>query len=131
MVLMVEPLFDITEVAVIGDHCLRLSFEDGTVGDVDFSAKEWPGVLAPLRDAAYFAQISGPRVGDDLLARWPGPCSGATLRGSAAKPGNGGRRHLVGEASAPPTRRRARTRTVLTRRCEGDKVGWLRGLQPP
>lgn len=58
MIGMVEPLFDITEVAVIGDHRLRLSFEDGTVGDVDFTSNEWPGVLAPLRDPAYFARVS-------------------------------------------------------------------------
>jgi len=28
--------FDITNVAVIGDHRVRLSFEDGTAGDVGF-----------------------------------------------------------------------------------------------
>ena len=31
---MVPALVDITNVAVIGDHRLRLSFEDGTMGDV-------------------------------------------------------------------------------------------------
>jgi len=44
-------------VAVIGKYGLRLLFDDGTVGDVDFSAKEWIGVFEPLRDPSYFAQV--------------------------------------------------------------------------
>jgi hypothetical protein len=43
--------------AVVGDHVLRLLFSDGTVGDVDFSAERWTGVLEPLSDPAYFAQV--------------------------------------------------------------------------
>jgi Protein of unknown function (DUF2442) len=54
----VEPLVDITGVEVIGDHRLRLAFEDGTVGDVDFSEREWRGVLEPLRDPTYFARVA-------------------------------------------------------------------------
>ena len=45
-------------VAVVGDHVLRLLFSDGTVGDVDFSAERWTGVLEPLNDAAYFAKVT-------------------------------------------------------------------------
>ena len=52
-----EQLFDITAVEVVGAHCLRLTFEDGTVGVVDFSGREWRGVLEPLRDPSYFAQV--------------------------------------------------------------------------
>jgi Protein of unknown function (DUF2442) len=44
-------------VAVVGDHVLRLLFSDGTVGDVDFSAERWTGVLEVLNDPAYFAQV--------------------------------------------------------------------------
>jgi uncharacterized protein DUF2442 len=44
-------------VAAIGDQLLRLLFSDGTVGDVDFSAERWTGVLEPLNDPAYFAQV--------------------------------------------------------------------------
>ena len=44
-------------VAVIGDHVLRLLFSDGTVGDVDFSAERWTGVLEPLNDPAYFTRV--------------------------------------------------------------------------
>lgn len=47
----------VTGVAVVGDRALRLLFSDGTVGDVDFSAERWTGVLAPLNDPAYFAQV--------------------------------------------------------------------------
>jgi hypothetical protein len=35
----VPALVDITNVAVIGDHRLRLSFEDGTMGDVAFEQR--------------------------------------------------------------------------------------------
>ena len=53
----VEQLFDITAVEVIGDYRLRLTFEDGTVGDVDFTGREWRGVFEPLRDPAFFARV--------------------------------------------------------------------------
>jgi Protein of unknown function (DUF2442) len=45
-------------VAVIGDHRLRLLFSDGTAGDADFSAQQWTGVLQPLNDPSYFAQVA-------------------------------------------------------------------------
>jgi len=44
-------------VAVIGDHRLRLLFDDGTAGDVDFSLMEWKGVFEPLHDPTYFAKV--------------------------------------------------------------------------
>jgi len=44
--------------AVVGDRMLRLLFSDGTVGEVDFSTEQWTGVLEPLNDAAYFAQVT-------------------------------------------------------------------------
>jgi hypothetical protein len=47
----------IVGVAVVGDYRLRLLFDDGTVGDVDFTSKQWTGVFEPLRDPAYFAQV--------------------------------------------------------------------------
>ena len=54
---------------MIGEHRLRLTFEDGTVGDVDFSSREWRGVLAPLADPAYFAQILVDHEGGTIA--WP------------------------------------------------------------
>jgi hypothetical protein len=51
-------IVDIVGVEVIGEHRLRLTFGDGTVGDVDFSGHEWPGVLRPLGDPEFFARVS-------------------------------------------------------------------------
>ncbi len=48
---------DITEVEVVGEYRLRLTFEDGTVGEVDFTKREWRGVFEPLRDPTYFARV--------------------------------------------------------------------------
>jgi len=57
-------------VAVVGDHVLRLLFSDATAGDVDFSAEPWTGVLEPLNDPAYFAQVRvDPEAG---TIAWPG-----------------------------------------------------------
>ena len=52
-----NPLVDVTEVEVLGDHRLRLTFEDGVVGDVGFDDQEWRGVFEPLRDPDYFARV--------------------------------------------------------------------------
>jgi Protein of unknown function (DUF2442) len=51
-------LVHLTAVEVIGDHRLRLSFEDGAEGEVDLSAWQWRGVFEPLADAAYFNQVA-------------------------------------------------------------------------
>jgi hypothetical protein len=37
---------------------LRLLFSDGTVGEVDLSADMWTGILEPLKDPAFFAQVT-------------------------------------------------------------------------
>jgi hypothetical protein len=52
-----EDLVDVTAVEVIGDYRLRLTFQDGTVGDVDLSGREWRGVFEPLGDPSYFARV--------------------------------------------------------------------------
>lgn len=57
-------------VAVVGDHVLRILFSDGTVGDVDFSAEQWTGVLEPLNDASYLAQAAVDPEAGTLV--WPG-----------------------------------------------------------
>lgn len=65
----VEPLLDITAVEVVGEYRLRLTFEDGTVGEVDFTGCEWRGVFEPLRDPAYFARVGvDPEAG---TIAWP------------------------------------------------------------
>jgi hypothetical protein len=49
---------------------LRLTFEDGTVGDVDFAGREWRGVFEPLNDPAEFARVEvDPEAG---TITWPG-----------------------------------------------------------
>lgn len=66
----VHELVDITRVEVVGAYRLRLSFADGTVGDVDFSAREWSGVFEPLKDPSYFACVEvDPEAG---TITWPG-----------------------------------------------------------
>ena len=54
----VEQLHDVIGVEVSGDYRLRLTFDDGTVGEVDFAGREWRGVFEPLRDPDYFARAS-------------------------------------------------------------------------
>ncbi|HEV8688441.1 MAG TPA: DUF2442 domain-containing protein [Gaiellaceae bacterium] len=51
-------LIHVTAVEAVGDHCLRLRFEDGTQGDVDLSGWRWHGVFEPLADPDYFRQVS-------------------------------------------------------------------------
>jgi hypothetical protein len=64
-----EPLVDIAGVEVVSDYRLRLTFEDGMIGEVDFVAREWRGVFEPLRDPAYFARVSVDREGGTIA--WP------------------------------------------------------------
>jgi hypothetical protein len=53
----VDELVDVTEVELVGDFRLRLTFEDGTVGEIDFAERVWRGVFEPLADPAYFARV--------------------------------------------------------------------------
>ena len=46
-----------SEVEVVGEHRLRLTFDDGTVGEVEFADREWRGVLEPLAISGYFALV--------------------------------------------------------------------------
>jgi hypothetical protein len=52
------PLVHVTHVEIIGQHELRLTFEDGVIGDVAFDDSEWTGVFEPLRDPQRFAAVS-------------------------------------------------------------------------
>jgi hypothetical protein len=66
---LVEQLVDITGVEVTGEYRLRLTFADGTVGDVDFAGRAWGGVFEPLRDPDYFARVTvDPEAG---TITWP------------------------------------------------------------
>jgi hypothetical protein len=67
---LVEELVDITDVELVREYRLRLFFADGTVGDVDFSGREWRGVFEPLKDPSYFARVEvDPDAG---TITWPG-----------------------------------------------------------
>jgi hypothetical protein len=86
----IPPLREITGVAVIGNHRLRLLFDDGTVGDVSFENDPWNGVFAPLRDPARFARVTI-KYGtlfwpDDELDWAPEPLYQAALRNPVAQP---------------------------------------------
>lgn len=62
-------MHEITAVAVVGEFRLRLTFDDGTVGEVDFADREWRGVLKPLTDPAYLSRV---RVDPELgTVAWP------------------------------------------------------------
>ena len=50
-------LVHVTAVEVVGDHRLRLRFEDGADGEVDLSDWEWRGVFEPLADPDYFRLV--------------------------------------------------------------------------
>jgi hypothetical protein len=56
--LCMEQLHDVVGVEVSGEYRLRLTFDDGTVGEVDFAAREWRGVFEPLQDPEYFARVA-------------------------------------------------------------------------
>lgn len=54
----------------LGGHVLRLSFEDGTVGDVDLGYLVGRGpVFEPLRDPEYFARVAVDRELGTIV--WP------------------------------------------------------------
>jgi hypothetical protein len=52
-----EQLHDVVAVEAIGEFRLRLSFDDDTVGEVDFMDRAWNGVLERLGDPTYFARV--------------------------------------------------------------------------
>ncbi len=53
----------------LGDYRLRLSFDDGTEGDIDLEDELWGEVFEPLRDKELFKQF---RVDTDLrTVVWP------------------------------------------------------------
>lgn len=62
-------LVHVTSVETVGAHRLRLSFEDGIEGEVDFSDWEWRGVFEPLADPAYFRQVELDRELGTIV--WP------------------------------------------------------------
>lgn len=59
----------VTAVEVVGDHRLRVSFDDGAEGEVQLTDEDWGGVFDALRDPGFFAQVT---VDDELgTIVWP------------------------------------------------------------
>jgi Protein of unknown function (DUF2442) len=56
-IVLMERIVHVTSVRCIGSYRLRLAFEDGRVGELDFSQEEWRGVFEPLRDPTFFGQV--------------------------------------------------------------------------
>ena len=52
-----ESIVHVTRVEVVGDHRIHLCFEDGSEGEIDFSARAWRGIFEPLQDPSYFGQV--------------------------------------------------------------------------
>lgn len=77
-----EKLVHVTEVKPLGEYRLRLRFDDGAAGDVDFSDETWSGVFSPLADPAYFGKVeldeelgtivwpNGADIAPETLHRW-------------------------------------------------------------
>lgn len=61
----------VSSVTSLGDYRLHLEFDDGVGGDIDLGGEvsAWAGVLSPLRDRAFFAQVA---LDDELgTIIWP------------------------------------------------------------
>jgi hypothetical protein len=64
-----EKIVHVVNVRCVGDHRLRLEFENGRSGELDFANEEWRGVFEPLRDPSFFSQVE---LDDELgTIVWP------------------------------------------------------------
>lgn len=84
----------VTEVKPLVNHRLWLRFEDGAEGEVDFSARTWRGVFAPLGDQDYFERVeldpelgtivwpNGADIAPETLHRWVTESSSQQSRAS-------------------------------------------------
>jgi len=55
---MTEPVPVVAGVEVRHDFVLRISFADGSAGDVDFADRLWGPMFEPLHDPELFAQVA-------------------------------------------------------------------------
>lgn len=60
--------WDVVEVKPEPDYCLFVRFQDGMTGLVRLRPEDMTGVLAPLRDVHFFAQV----FVDSGAVAWPG-----------------------------------------------------------
>jgi hypothetical protein len=65
----------VTAVEVVGNHRLRLTFDDGAEGEVDLSSWPWQGVFEPLADPDCFRHV---RLDEELgTIVWPNGAASA------------------------------------------------------
>jgi hypothetical protein len=64
-----EKIAHVTDLGYLGGYRLRLTFDDGSFGEVDFSREEWWGVFAPLADPGYFGRVELDRELGTIV--WP------------------------------------------------------------
>ncbi len=53
-----RPVVHVTTVEPLDGYQLSLAFEDGTRGVVDLADELWGPIFEPLKERAYFAQVS-------------------------------------------------------------------------
>jgi Protein of unknown function (DUF2442) len=56
-IVLMEKIVHVIDVRCVGEHRLRLEFEDGKAGEVDFANEEWRGIFEPLCDPGFFSQV--------------------------------------------------------------------------
>lgn len=54
---------------MVADHRIRVSFDDGSSGEIDFHDDDFRGVFEPLGDPAYFAKVTVDRELGTIV--WP------------------------------------------------------------
>jgi hypothetical protein len=64
-----NDIHDIIDVAVTGDHELRVTFDDGAVRELSLAGQLDGPVFEPLKDLALFAQVAVDRESGTVF--WP------------------------------------------------------------
>jgi hypothetical protein len=60
--------YNVTNAKYVRDYVVWVRFEDGTEGEVDLQSELWGPVFEPLKDRAYFQQLSVAEYG---TIAWP------------------------------------------------------------
>ena len=66
---MSHPLYDVVDFEIVGDHRLRVAFDDGTEQVIDFRPVLYGEMFSPLRDVRIFNQVRLDREVATLV--WP------------------------------------------------------------
>ena len=53
-----KPVVHVSSFEPLAGFRLRLTFEDGTVGEIDLADELWGPVFEPLKDSDLFTQVS-------------------------------------------------------------------------